>query len=188
MPSALPASPLASLLNALATQRRVFVSRHDHDAAWHEQLSRVYHQAWELVRDRSLDGLYGTPESDDEYIMRQIRENHIAGTSCTLVLCGPQTWQRKYVDWEIYATLNKEHGLLGINLPTNPLQADGRYWVPPRLFDNWQSRYAVWAQWKDLATDPALLPKLIEQAIARDKGLIDNSRRTMGRNLSRWGT
>jgi len=49
--------------------------------------------------------------------MRGIRENFITGTSCTIVLCGAQTHLRKYVHWEIKATLDKEHGLIGVNLP-----------------------------------------------------------------------
>lgn len=33
-----------------------------------------------------------------------------------MVLCGAEAPQRKFVDWEIKATLDKEHGLIGINL------------------------------------------------------------------------
>jgi hypothetical protein len=47
--------------------------------------------------------------------MQRIRDKHITGTSCTIVLCGSLTPWRKYVDWEIKATLDKEHGLIGIN-------------------------------------------------------------------------
>jgi hypothetical protein len=38
-----------------------------------------------------------------------------------------------FVDWEIKATLDKEHGLIGINLPTNPRLLNGNATVPNRL-------------------------------------------------------
>ena len=53
-------------------------------------------------------------DSDDtEYVMRRIRENYNSGASGTFVLCGSDTPERKYVDWEIKATLDDRHGPVG---------------------------------------------------------------------------
>ena len=57
--------------------------------------------------------------------LRRVREEHLAEATVTVVLIGPRTWQRKFVDWEIGATLrdtrlNPRCGLLGILLPHHP--------------------------------------------------------------------
>ena len=114
--------------------------------------------------------------------MRRIREDYIKGSSITVVLCGKETWKRKFVDWEICATLNKEHGLLGIILPDNPLTSDGIHLVPDRLHDNIVSGYALYIQWTD---DPNQLSDAIQNVrdLSRQTSLIDNSRDTMKQNL-----
>ena len=53
---------------------------------------------------------------------------YITGTSCTVVLCGGRP--RKFVDWEIKATLDKEHALIGVNLPTSERNLFGQAIVP----------------------------------------------------------
>ena len=68
--------------------------------------------------------------SSAEYVIRWIREGFITGPSCKVVLCGALTPQRKFVDWEIKATLDKDHGLIGINLPTNPRLLNGNSELP----------------------------------------------------------
>ncbi len=40
-----------------------------------------------------------------EAVLQRIREDYIAQVSVTVVLIGPCTWQRKYVDWEIGSSL-----------------------------------------------------------------------------------
>ena len=79
-----------------------------------------------------------------EAVLQQIRENHIASVSVTIVLLGGSTWRRKYVDWEIGASLrdtraNPRGGLLGILLPEHPSYHNPNYnphLIPARLADN----------------------------------------------------
>lgn len=140
---------LEALLTALLKQRSIFVSyHHDRDQACYDEFSRIFSDVYGIVRDNSLERLI---DSDDpDYVMRRIRENHISGTSCTIVLCGPETRWRKYVDWEIKATLDKEHGLISVNLPHNPRDYLGRVHKPDRLQDNIDSGYALWVEWEVL--------------------------------------
>lgn len=61
--------------------------------------------------------------TDTDYIMRRIRERFMADTTVTIVLMGACTWARRYVDWELQASLRHgeattPNGLLGIKLPT----------------------------------------------------------------------
>ena len=92
------------------TKSKVFVSyHHGGDQPYYDAFSRTFSDTYDIVYDNSLARQI---DSDSpEYVMRRIREEHITGTSCTVVLVGAATYQRKYVDWEIYATLEKE--LLG---------------------------------------------------------------------------
>lgn len=59
--------------------------------------------------------------SDTNYVMRKIRENYLRDSTVTLVLIGKNTWARRYVDWEIQASLRQgkdilPNGLIGIRL------------------------------------------------------------------------
>ena len=123
-------------------------------------------------------------DSDDvEYIMRSLRENHIFGTSCTIVLCGQETRWRKFVDWEIDVTLSMKHDLVGVLLPTNPVQANGGTHKPDRLQDNIDSGYAVWITWQQIDQNGAnFVRQTVALANAKAKSLIRNDRPRRFRN------
>ena len=125
--------------------------------------SQLFADDYDVIHDNSVERKI---DSDDaEYVIRRICEDFITGSSCTVVLCGAQTPQRKFVDWE-KATLDKESGLIAVQLPTN-LQ----FIVPARLLDNTQSGYAIWTNWASLTTNPQSLAAVIEQANNKDKAL-----------------
>ncbi|OOZ47548.1 TIR domain-containing protein [Solemya velum gill symbiont] len=150
---------------------------HISDQFYYNEFSRIFSETYEVVQDSSLDRRV---DSDDpEYVMRRIRERYITGTSCTVVLCGANTYQRKYVDWEIKATLDKGHGLIGVNLPSSASSSTGVL-VPGRFYDNHHTGYAIWLQWSDLI--PEKLANTIEQANTKPSILIDNSRQMRRRN------
>src|SRR5262249_51273753 len=61
--------------------------------------------------------------SDTDYVMSRIRQDYIKDSTVTIVLAGQCTWSRRYVDWEIQASLRSgeaiiPNGLLGIKPPT----------------------------------------------------------------------
>ncbi len=174
-------NPYLSVLRPLP-RRKIFVSyHHKNDQYYYNEFSRVYHDFYGLVYDNSLDRLI---ESDNcDYVMRKIREEYLTGTSCTIVLCGPETRGRKYVDWEIKATLDKQHGLIGIILPNNPITPYGTA-KPDRLQDNVDSGFAILATWQDIIQQPALMGNLIDKAFQSPKRLINNSREIRRRNAS----
>lgn len=183
-PGSLLFQPLApGLRESFLTRRSLFISyHHNGDQQYYDQLSRACEQHYGIVRDNSPVRIFDTDSA--EYAMRRIRENHITGTACTIVLCGAETPWRKYIDWEIKATLDKEHGLIGVVLPTNPIYG-GIYRVPDRLFDNIQSGFASWVFWQDLLQGPVYVKALIEHAISCSKELIKNSREMRCYNGSR---
>ena len=160
------------------TRRSIFISyHHQGDQGYYDRLVTTFSESYELLRDNSLERRI---QSDNvEYILQRIREDYITGSSCTLVLCGAETPWRKFVDWEIKATLDKEHGLIGVNLPSNPLNPSNTVNVPSRLYDNIQSRYAIWSNWTAINSDLTTLPSLIEQANNASIELIRNHRPMM---------
>jgi hypothetical protein len=162
-------------------RRNVFVSyHHGSDQVYYDSLSERMHDRLQLLTDNSLERRIDS--SNHDYIMRRIREYHLHGSSCTIVLCGANTWRRKYVDWEIQASLVQQMGLVGVWLPTLPLLSNNGTDKPPRLQDNIDTSYAVWISWTDIVANPTALTDAIERANAASKDLINNSRVRMERN------
>jgi len=169
------------ILKNLPVKRKVFVSyHHGNDQYWYDRFSVLFGDTYDIVYDNSLERRI---DSDDTaYVDRRIRENYIVGTSITVVLCGAETWKRKYLDWETYATLYCEHALLGICLPTALDTIDGKKRAPDRFVDNWNTGYAHWMHWSE---DPIVVKTAIEEAVRKSasKQLINNSRLKFTRNL-----
>ncbi len=166
--------------SAKPVKRRVFISyHHRRDQEWFNYFTRLFADAYDIFYDQSLDGRVRS--DDPEYVDRKIREDYIVGSSVTIVLCGAETWKRKYVDWEIYSTLHHKHALLGIALPTAVTNYQGEIGVPDRLLANWRTGYVHWMEWTE---DPAALERAVEAAIRRSGStrLIDNSLPKMTRN------
>jgi hypothetical protein len=183
MMGGVPANPYAanSLFAALFAKRKIFVSyHHRNDQPYYDVLTKTFAETYEVIQDTSLERMIDS--EDHDYVLQRIREKYITGSSCTIVLCGPETPWRKYVDWEIKATLDKEHGLIGVNLPHNPRDAAGRVCVPDRLNDNIISGYATWTGWEQLVQHSAALKATVEMANGRPRSLIVNNRPMRGKN------
>ncbi|HEV2153001.1 TIR domain-containing protein [Bradyrhizobium sp.] len=163
-----------------AVKHRVFVSyHHGGDQAFYDKFSSVFHDAYETIYDNSLERAIDSDNA--EYVRRRIREDFIKGTSCTIVLVGAQTWGRKYVDWEIDASLEMNHALIGVRLPTAPVSG-GKVTVPGRLHDNIVSGYALWESWESVTSGAAKLDACIAAAKLRENSLINNVRSRRLRN------
>lgn len=164
-----------------AVKRKIFVSyHHGGDQAYYNAFAHAFHYTYDVITDNSLERKIDS--EDGEYVMRRIRENYITGSSCTIVLVGKDTYARKYVDWEIKATLDASHGLIGVRLPTALVTPQNTVTVPGRLHDNVQSGYALWLPWTDIMASAQACQSYIEVANARDKRLILNTRARRLRN------
>jgi hypothetical protein len=165
-----------------ATKPRVFVSyHHERDQVFYERFATLFADDYEVITDTSIDRRIGSDDVD--YQQQVIREQHITGSSVTIVLCGAETWKRRWVDWEIQMTLNKRHALLGICLPENPRNADGTVTVPDRLHTNIVGGYAHFIY---LSEDPNVLRSAVDAAVekARQTSKLDNSAPRMERSRS----
>jgi len=133
------------------TRHKCFVSFHraDHDAVvafkrrfddtHNSFIFRGQEMPEDIIRSRN-----------DDYVMSRIRERFLKDSTVTIVLVGSCTWSRKFVDWEVKASLQRPalgraNGLLAIVL--NPARRTN---PPPRLPErvrlNVDSGYATY-QW-----------------------------------------
>jgi hypothetical protein len=159
------------------TRRKVFISYHHADQYWKNSFVQDFCDRQGIFYDGSLDDRVASTQP--EYVHRQIREEYVTGTSVTIVLCGAETWKRRYIDWEIHSTLLKTHGLFGIIIPDTPQSGINNYLVPDRLSDN-LGAYAALYHWP-VSGDQ--LRAWIEESIARaQRTTANNSRIQMTNN------
>lgn len=163
-------------------KHKIFVSyHHSLDQAYYDAFSAHFDDKLEAIHDKSLDEEIDSDNVD--YVMRRIREEYLTGTSCTIVLIGSETYARKYIDWEIKATLDKKHGLIGVYLPTAKRSTDGtKIIVPERLHDNIVSGFASWVSWENITASANALDEYIKAAKEKSATLIDNSREKKAKN------
>lgn len=123
------------------TKRKVFISRYHGD----ENEVQEFVEKWKSIFTPRMIGVSDEDDfidSDDPaYVMSQIRKKYLQDTSVTIVLMGSCTHSRRYVDWEIKASLRQTlgsfpSGLIGILLPS---QGNSAY-LPPRFQENWNSQ------------------------------------------------
>ena len=170
-------------------RHKVFISFYDENRDYRHKFVR-------MMGGNIIDKSVGYGDIDDtvsrDTILRNIREYFIADATVTIVLIGPCTWQRKYVDWEIGSSLrdtvkNPRCGLLGILLPNHPdyeKQTCNLHRIPPRLADNLDGTnpFALICDWSN---GPSVIQSRIHEAFnKRNKVLPNNSRPLFGRNRS----
>jgi hypothetical protein len=128
------------LLNALLSRRRkVFVSYYHDDENEVQQFISFFDDTHDSLIARGIGaGMPADPidSTDDEYVLDCIKRDHLKDSTVTVVMVGNCTWARKFVDWEIQASLRNgdtvtPNGLLAIKLPS---YRSGR--LPDRLRQN----------------------------------------------------
>lgn len=158
-------------------KRKVFTSfHHSGDQKVVDNFIKQFSNELEVFTDSSLER---AANSEDVHYLTQVCRENIKNTSVTIVMVGGQTGGRKFVDWEIFNTLTREHGLVGIKVPG---LSDGEAWLPARLEDNINSGFSKWYVYPSSGAE---LKNMIDEAYVADKSLIDNSRKSRSSNSSR---
>ena len=161
-------------------KRNVFISSFHDDRR--EVDAFIYHWA-------TLEGVF-TPKAlctfdnedfinsdNPEYVMGEIRRKYIGDASITIVLVGECTHSRRYVDWEIKASLRRgqslPNGLLAYVLPSAMPRFDAARGIstaypdmPPRLAANWNKnqQHACYARYYVPPNSAEALRQNIESA------------------------
>src|SRR5262249_51578171 len=107
-------------------RRKCFISYHHADQAEVDKFIRSFDHAHDAFIARGLGKEMEKDiidSNDTDYVMSRIRALYVRDSSVTLVMIGRCTWARRYVDWEIQASLRQSeqtlpNGLLGIKLPS----------------------------------------------------------------------
>jgi hypothetical protein len=164
--------------------RNCFISyHHERDGKYISKLRKIITEM--KVADYSLKNDIG--HLTDETIYKKVR-NKMRSCSITVVLIGDRTGHRKWIDWEIWASLRgythpydpqksfKPNGLLGIFLPTDS------HSIPDRFQDNIDSGYAVCMEWKNLEGDFESKLNYAYSNRTNAKNRIENSRERQENN------
>jgi hypothetical protein len=120
-------------------RRKVFISYHKADADEVNRFIGLFSGAYDAFLARGIGaGMAGDiiNSADSNYVMSRIRQQYLVDSSVTIVMIGNCTWSRKYVDWELQASLRSgllttPNGVLGVRLPS---YNSGQY--PERLNEN----------------------------------------------------
>lgn len=175
---------------ATKTRRKCFISYHHADEIEVAQFIQTFDHNQDVLIARGIGANMSGDiinSTNDDYIMRKIRENYLRDTSVTIVMIGKETWKRKFVDWEIAASLRNTKtttasGLLAINLPS--VQYYSNLQIPARLQDNIDGNHG-YARWWQYPPNSDVLAEFIEIAYSdrtQKDYLRDNSRPLRQRN------
>lgn len=174
------------------TRRKCFISYHHDDECEVRKFIQDFDHDQDLLIARGIGaGMAGDiiRSSDDDYIKDRIREKYLRDTSVTIVMVGKCTWARKFVDWEVAASLRNtatavRSGLLAITLPSAADYYDKK--LPARVGDNvdGENGYARWWKYPSSASGLAsMIETAYEYRSTRDY-LVDNSRELRSYNSS----
>ena len=106
---------------AVDNRRKVFISYYHGDQIAVNKFVQDFSDVFIAKTVGVKDGDFDFNSTNPEYIMRKIRENKLQDSTVTIVLVGSCTHSRRYVDWEVKASLQQgntlPNGLIAINLP-----------------------------------------------------------------------
>lgn len=102
-------------------KRKVFISYYHGDQEAVNKFVKDFSDVFIAKTVGVKDGDFDFDSTKPEYIMRKIRETKLSDSTVTIVLIGSCTHSRRYVDWEVKASLQQgstlPNGLVAINLP-----------------------------------------------------------------------
>lgn len=117
-------------------KRKVFISYYHGDQGDVDKFVRDFGDVFIPKTVGVKDGDFDFDSNSAEYIMRKIREQKLSDSTVTIVLVGSCTHSRRYVDWEVKASLQQgqmlPNGLIAINLPYMGTRGN----LPQRVSDN----------------------------------------------------
>ena len=108
-------------------RHKVFIAYHKADGDDVEEFIRTFDEERDVFITRSMvsvDMDNDIINSDDtDYVMRRIGELYLKDSTVTIVMIGKCTWARKYIDWEIQASIHNtpnrtRNGLMGVLIPS----------------------------------------------------------------------
>jgi hypothetical protein len=184
-------SAMGSLLRSY-TRHKTFISYHHADEDEVAEFINFFDHDHDVLISRGIGASMAgdvIDSSDSDYIKRRIRELYLRDSTVTLVMVGENTWGRRFVDWEVAASLRNtsttsRNGLVAITLPSVANVAGRK--PPERVSDNVDGEDG-YARWMKYPSSTASLGSMIDAAYTRrsthsDK--VNNGRPLRARNAS----
>lgn len=182
---------MASLLKTY-TRHKTFISYHHADEEEVSDFIDYFDHDHDVFISRGIGASMAGDVIDStngDYIKQRIRQLYLPNTSVTLVLVGKETWGRRFVDWEVAASLrntstSSRNGLVAITLPSVAALVGRR--PPARVEDNVDGDNG-YARWMKYPSSAANLAVMIDDAYNRRSThdhRVDNSRSLRLRNAS----
>jgi hypothetical protein len=152
---------------ASSTRRKCFISYHHADEVEVQEFIQTFDHNRDVLIARGIGASMSGEiinSMNADYIKSQIRAKYLRDTTVTIVMVGQETWGRKFVDWEIAASLrstttSSASGLMGITLPSAASFVGKQ--LPARVKDNVDGQQG-YAQWWKYPTNASALASMIE--------------------------
>jgi hypothetical protein len=138
-----------------ATRHKCFLSFHHADQQAVDAFIGRFDEKQDVFITRGITMPDDVIDSEDsDYVMRRIRLLYLKDSTVTIALIGACTWARKFVDWEVQASLRQPadglpNGLLAVLLDKK--RTSGH--LPDRVKLNWEAGYAKFQAYPGNATD-----------------------------------
>jgi hypothetical protein len=155
-------------------KRTVFVSYHGGDT----QEARAFLERWATQANVFTPRVLGEDvyareglidSTNTEYVIGQIRRRYIADASVTLLLVGMCTHSRRYIDWELKASLRRgestPNGLFAILLPSGK-RGETFPHLPERFAANYTRNNDRYARYYYMPSAAEELAGWIEDAVS----------------------
>lgn len=161
---------MSSLLKSY-TRHKTFISYHHEDEAEVSEFINFFDHDHDVLISRGIGASMAGDvinSTNSDYIKQRIRNLYLGDSTVTLVMVGAATWGRRFVDWEIAASLRNtsttsRNGLVAITLPS---VANLARKLPERVNDNIDGD-AGYARWMKYPTSTASLARIIDDAYNR---------------------
>lgn len=93
--------------------KNVFISHYNKDEEHIQNLKNLIENKGYRLRNNSIDSSRGNNANNEDYI-KQLLRPRIERSGTTIVLIGPQTHTRWWVDWEIEQSMKKGNRIVGV--------------------------------------------------------------------------
>lgn len=130
--------------------KNVFISHHGKDDEQIPKLKELLKKKGYVLRNSSIDSTKPNDAKNPDYIRGLLRDR-IDWAGITLVLVGPETHTREWVDWEIDYSKNQGNRIVGVyiqnatdaNIPANLAKYGDALvgWQSDRIIDAIEGRY-----------------------------------------------
>lgn len=96
--------------------KNVFISHYGQDEEHIAKLKELLAKRGYVLRNSSIESTKANDAKNEDYIKNKLLKPGIEWAGTTIVLIGPDTYTRWWVDWEIEQSNKEENRIVGVHL------------------------------------------------------------------------